>query len=327
MDDRLKPSDRMTRAAATIRRGSARLQRRLRVEAAHDGLSPGRLSLLGHLYRRAPMTPGELAAADGLKPQSVTRLVAGLEADGLVTRTTDPADARRQRLELTEAGVTTLTVDARGRDDWLARAMVLELSPVERRVLVLAADLMERLADLPRPVPAGVEPAAAAAPSPLPARAVPILPTHDSALTTAFYERLGFSRGRGSDDGYVMLERDNLELHFQLVDDVDPFRTAGVAYLSVPDADAFRAEIVGAGVAPVFDADDAALRRRWAAQRDLSRVGPVEDKPWRVREFALADPTNNLLRVGHPIGLKRRRTERQAATLAAATPAPGGQES
>src|SRR6476469_7464918 len=181
MDDRLHPSDRMTRAAATIRRGSARLQRRLRAEGAHDGLSPGRLSLLGHLYRHAPMSPGELAAADGLKPQSVTRLVAGLEADGLATRTADPADARRQRLELTESGVTMLTEGARGRDDWLARAMVLELSPVERRVLVLAADLMDRLADVARPVPAS-----AGSPA-LPARAVPILPTHDSARTTGFY--------------------------------------------------------------------------------------------------------------------------------------------
>jgi hypothetical protein len=30
----------------------------------------------------------------------------------------------------------------------------------------------------------------------------------------------------------------------------------------------------------------------------LARISPVEDKPWRMREFALADPDNNLIRIG-----------------------------
>jgi hypothetical protein len=34
----------------------------------------------------------------------------------------------------------------------------------------------------------------------------------------------------------------------------------------------------------------------------VARIAPPEDKPWRVRELALFDPTNNLLRIGHPIG-------------------------
>ena len=304
---------RVARAATRLRRASGRLQRRLRAEgrhgaeeAARDDLSPGRASVLGNLVRLGPMTPGDLAATDGVRPQSMTRTLADLEQDGLVSRAPDPEDARRLRIAITDAGSEALVADARARDGWLARAMTVELSPVERHVLVLAADLMERLADVARPVPSG-----AASPGPAVARAVPILPTHDSALTTAFFERLGFARARGSDEGYVMFERDHLEIHYQLVADVDPFHTAGVAYISVPDADAFRAEVLAAGVPEPFGVGEEALRARWDETRDLARVGPIDDKPWRVREFALADPTNNLLRIGHPIGLNRRRTERR----------------
>jgi len=305
---------RVARAATRLRRASGRLQRRLRAEGRHGGgpasagedLSPGRSSVLGNLARRGPMTPSDLAAADGVRPQSMTRTLAELERDGFVSRAADPDDARRLRIGITEAGSDALVAEAGARDGWLARAMTLELSPVERQVLVLAADLMERLADVPRPVPSG-----AASPGATAARAVPILPTHDSALTAAFFERLGFARSRGSEAGYVMLERGNLEIHYQLNADVDPFRTAAVAFVSVPDADAFRAEILAAGVVAPFAAGEDALRARWAATHDLSRVGAIEDKPWRVREFALADPTNNLLRIGHPIGLNRRRAERR----------------
>ena len=181
--------------------------------------------------------------------------------------------------------------------------MVRELSPVERNVLVAAADLMERLSDVDRALDDAGAPG-------VHATAVPVLPTHDAALTVAFYRRIGFRSMRGGDAEYVMLERDSIELHFSLHPDVDPFATAGVARLSVPDADALRAEVVAAGIGQRVAAED--LRARWAKTRDLSGVGPISDKPYRVREFALFDPTNNLILVGHPVGLNRRRSSRRA---------------
>jgi hypothetical protein len=131
------------------------------------------------------------------------------------------------------------------------------------------------------------------------AHAAPILPMYDAATTRSFYERVGFTIGRGSDDEYLMVRRGLIDLHFFHASDVDPFSTAGMAYLYVDDADAYRREILDAGIANAGDRDD--LDAMWRMNRDVSRVGAIEDKPWRMREFALSDPVNNLLRVGHSI--------------------------
>src|SRR5581483_8194982 len=88
--------------AVALRRAVSKLGLRLR--AQRPGHEPGRLglALLGHLYRQGPMTAGELAAAERLQPQSVTRALAALDGRGLITRTRDTADQRRQHIELTQ---------------------------------------------------------------------------------------------------------------------------------------------------------------------------------------------------------------------------------
>ncbi len=129
--------------------------------------------------------------------------------------------------------------------------------------------------------------------------AAPILPMHDAATSGAFYERIGFTISRGSDDDYLMVERGLLTLHFFRAPDVDPFSTAGMAYLYVDDAEAFRREILASGVVDSESSPD--LHERWRDEHNVARVGAVEDKPWRMREFGLADPVNNLLRVGHSV--------------------------
>lgn len=292
-------------AALVIRRSLTRLQRRLRAEGPRDGLAPTKLSVLAHLRSRGgPMTPGELATADGLQPQSLTRVLAELERDGLVARARDDQDARLHRITLTDRGKEALAADLRQRDVWLSRVMSLELSPAERRVLRAAAELMDRLADVDRKLPGNI-----------PAAAIPVLPSHDITTTERFFRALGFTKRRGSDHSYLMVERDGIEVHYTLTPDVNPFRTAWTARLSVADADAFRHEVAESGAAEMLDAPGAGnekqLRARWKGTRNLARYGQIADKPYRVREFALFDPTNNLLLVGHPIGLNRRREERR----------------
>jgi DNA-binding MarR family transcriptional regulator len=124
-----------------------RLSRRLRMERPESGVPTQELSVLGHLHRRGPMTPGEVAAAERVQPQTLTRTLAALESRGEITRRADAADRRRSVLSITEAGLRTLTSDMSQRDSWLSLALAQELTPTERQLLALAGELMERLAE------------------------------------------------------------------------------------------------------------------------------------------------------------------------------------
>jgi DNA-binding MarR family transcriptional regulator len=132
-------------AASAVRRGVQTLARRLQGERSPTGLSLTKTSMLSHLARRGELTPGELAAADRLQPQSVSRVLAELEREGYAVRVRDAADGRQRRLRLTDAGLAALADDMRERDAWLQRAMDDLLSPTERDLVVLAAGLLERL--------------------------------------------------------------------------------------------------------------------------------------------------------------------------------------
>lgn len=103
--------------------------------------------MLAHLNRRGSMTAGEIAAVERVQPQTLTRTLAALEDKGTIRRRADPADRRRSALSITETGREVLFTDMRQRDSWLSLAMEAELTPTERRLLYLAGELMERLAE------------------------------------------------------------------------------------------------------------------------------------------------------------------------------------
>ena len=134
-------------AATEIRRGVISLARRMRLERSEAGLTALELSVLGHLHRRGPLTPGELAAAERVQPQSLTRTLAALKTARLVSRETDPADGRRSLLAITEYGHEALRTEMEQRDAWLAVAMAAELSATEIGLLRLAGPVLERLAN------------------------------------------------------------------------------------------------------------------------------------------------------------------------------------
>ena len=136
---------------AQIRRGSTRLARRLRLERPDSAISLSKLAVLAHLRRWGAATPGELAAAERLQPQSLTRVIADLVADGMLTRHRDERDGRQHVLEITAAGTLALAEDMDARDEWLARAIEQEgLTETELQVLYLAGALMDRLSGLGR---------------------------------------------------------------------------------------------------------------------------------------------------------------------------------
>jgi DNA-binding MarR family transcriptional regulator len=134
-------------AAISVRRGVLSLGRRLRLERSTARLTALELGVLGHLRRRGPLSPGDLAAAERVQPQSLTRTLASLQARGLTLREPDPADGRRSVLAMTDAGLAALRVEMGQRDAWLAAVMSAKLASAEIGLLQLAGELMERLAD------------------------------------------------------------------------------------------------------------------------------------------------------------------------------------
>ncbi|WP_205718363.1 MarR family winged helix-turn-helix transcriptional regulator [Actinomadura sp. WMMA1423] len=134
-----------TEAVTEIRHGIMRMLRRMRAARSPEALSANKLTVLGHLYRGGPGTAGEVAEAEGQRPQSLTRVFAELEAEGLISRSRADRDRRRVVLAITERGAEALRRDIAQRDAWLAEALD-GLSETELDVLRVAARLMERLA-------------------------------------------------------------------------------------------------------------------------------------------------------------------------------------
>src|ERR1700743_3314022 len=86
-----------------LRVAIARLSRRLR---RHEiaGLTPTQLAALSTVERSGPLRLGDLAAAEGIAPSTLTRLVSVLEEYGYVKRDADPNDARASTLAITLKG-------------------------------------------------------------------------------------------------------------------------------------------------------------------------------------------------------------------------------
>jgi len=121
------------------------LLRWLRREDERGALSGPRLSALSVIVFGGPVTLGELAAAEQVRPPTMTRLVNALEADGLVVREPDAADGRVTRLRATAAGRRLLTAGRARRVAALARQLA-PLGARDQATLARAAALIERLA-------------------------------------------------------------------------------------------------------------------------------------------------------------------------------------
>jgi len=90
------------------------LLRRVRQQDVATGEGPARLSALSVLVFGGPKTLGELAAAEQVKPPTMTRIAAGLARSQLAEITPDPDDARRMQIRATPKG-TSLLQQARER--------------------------------------------------------------------------------------------------------------------------------------------------------------------------------------------------------------------
>lgn len=132
--------------ADALHAAAIHLLRGVRKEDERTGVGPARLSALSVLVFAGPLRLTELARIEQVKPPTMTKVIAGLEAAGLVRRRDDVEDARAVRLEATARGARLLQEGRRRRVERLASALQ-SVAPDELDVLARAAAIIERTSD------------------------------------------------------------------------------------------------------------------------------------------------------------------------------------
>ena len=142
----MNSSESTLHAADRLHSAAIHALRHVRREDPASGLSAARLSALSVLVFGGPRTLGELAAAEQVRPATMSRIVQALEQDGCVRRARDPKDGRIARLRATPKGERVMWRGRRRRVENLA-ARLDRLEPKEVEHVREAAELVERALD------------------------------------------------------------------------------------------------------------------------------------------------------------------------------------
>jgi DNA-binding MarR family transcriptional regulator len=122
-----------------------RLNRRLRAQRTNSTVTLTQIAAMSTLFKCGPLTPGELAAREGVQPPSMTRVIAALEEFGFVSRKPHPTDGRQAIVALTDEGRVFHDAEVSAREAWLDRRLA-ELDDDERELLGRAAEIIDRMA-------------------------------------------------------------------------------------------------------------------------------------------------------------------------------------
>ncbi len=112
----------------------------------------------------------------------------------------------------------------------------------------------------------------------------PKLPMRDKTITRSFYiNKLGFKAYGSADyDGYLMLEKDQIQIHFFEFKALNPKENYGQVYIRTDNIDEFYKSLL-------------------EKQTKIHPNGKLETKPWGQKEFSILDPDNNLLTFGQSV--------------------------
>jgi catechol 2,3-dioxygenase-like lactoylglutathione lyase family enzyme len=113
---------------------------------------------------------------------------------------------------------------------------------------------------------------------------IPKLPMRDKAVTKDYYvNQLGF-RDIGSQDfeGYLLLQRGQIEIHFFEFKDLDPKENYGQVYIRTDDIEHLYQSFIANG-------------------SEIHPSGYLQIKPWGQKEFSMLDPDHNLLTFGQSV--------------------------
>jgi len=131
--------------AGQLRLSVVRLNRRLSSQRTDETVTLTQISALATLLRCGAMTPSELAASERVRPPSMTRVIASLEEERLVSRRDHPTDGRQSIIELSPAGAELLAAEASAKERWLDKRLA-ELTESERVTLSRATEIIDRMA-------------------------------------------------------------------------------------------------------------------------------------------------------------------------------------
>jgi len=124
-----------------------KLKQRMREQGGDNDLTPSQASVLLRLEQQGPTTVSSLARAEGMRPQSMSAIVAPLQESGLLRGAPDPSDGRQTLMSLTPKCLKWLQQSRAARQDWLTTTITQKLSVHEQEKLHAALDLLSRLVE------------------------------------------------------------------------------------------------------------------------------------------------------------------------------------
>lgn len=131
--------------AIDLRAVVARLLRQFREAGADGAITPSQASALARLSKGGVATVSALATVEKVRPQSMAATVEALESLGLITRSQDPNDGRRQIIDLTDAGWARIEGQKEAGAAWLEETLSTRVSPDELRTLAVATAILQRM--------------------------------------------------------------------------------------------------------------------------------------------------------------------------------------
>ena len=111
----------------------------------------------------------------------------------------------------------------------------------------------------------------------------PKLPMRNKAKTREFYvDKLGFHQFGNDYEGYLMVQKDNIQIHFFEFKELDPNENYGQVYIRADNIDSLYQSMLD-------------------KKLSIHPAGHLQIKPWNQKEFAMLDPDNNLLTFGQSV--------------------------
>ena len=125
----------------------SKLRRQLREHGGRKDLTPSQGYVLLRLEKDGPSAVSTLARAEGMRPQSMSAIVASLQGEGLVSGAPDPRDGRQTLISLTKKCQNWIREGRAAKQDWLTARIQSRLTAVEQQKLADTVELWRRLAE------------------------------------------------------------------------------------------------------------------------------------------------------------------------------------